>query len=171
MRWRPADLADLSSPNGPRNGAEAGALLDCGGDGGDQWTGRGLFEYLKRGARSTDYRTAVDSVACLSRGAVALREANEYLARDRDTVDLLVSFVSSPLLRGRALRAFSAQLLCSVARTAVGLANLRAAAAAADWTPDADDGGGGGGSDVAARYMEKLTRALRPPASDGRAAV
>lgn len=169
---RPTEgLADPSSPGGPRDGAQAGALLHRVGS--EPWTGRGLFECLKRGARSSDYRTAVDSVACLSRGAAVLREANEHLARDRDTVDLLVSFASSPGLRGRALRAFSAQLLCAMARTTAGLANVRAAAAAADWTPDGNDDGGGGApfGTAAARYLTKLARALRPPASDGRGPV
>lgn len=86
-------------------------------------TGRGLLDYLKKVAKSSDYRTALDSVACMSRAAT-VREANEYLARDRDTVELLVSFASSSSLRGRALRVFSAQLLCTMAGTTSGLAHI-----------------------------------------------
>lgn len=113
--------------------AATGALVDRG----DPTAGRGLLGFLKQGTRSSDYQTALDSVVCMARAA-AVREAGVYLARDCDIIDLLLSYVTSPGLRGRALRVFSAQLLFTLASTSVGLVNLRASVAAAadtvnDW--------------------------------------
>lgn len=87
--------------------------------------GRALIDRLIRDVRSPDYRTALDAVTGLAR-AVVVPEVNGYVARDRDTVDLLTSFVLSPVLRKRALRPLSVRLLCSLANTAAGLGNLRA---------------------------------------------
>jgi len=92
--------------------------------------GRVLIDHLTRGVRSPDYRTAVDAATWLARAA-AVPEVRAYLARDRGTVDLLVSFAVSPELRARALRALSVRLLCSLVGAPDGLDNVRAAAAAA----------------------------------------
>lgn len=136
--------------NGRGRSAVTDALVHSGG----LQRGRGLLDYLKRGAHSPDYRTALDSVVCMSRAAT-VREANEYLARDRGTVAMLVSFASSPELRGRALRAFSAQLLCMMAGTSAGLKHLRAAMATTEncadlwgWTENDDP--------ATRRYLDRL---------------
>lgn len=113
---------------GLQRSAATSALMD----GGEPTTaaGRTLIDRLKRGARSPNYRTALDSVVCLCRVA-AVREAGAYLARDRETLALLASFVTSPQLRGRALRAFSAQLLHTLAgSTGHGFDHVNAALAA-----------------------------------------
>lgn len=105
------DFGRLFGGTAPQRSAATSAFMD-GGE--PTAAGRTLLDHLKRGARSPNYRTALDSVVCMCRVAV-VREANAYIARDRQTVALLVSFVCSPQLRGRALRAFSAQLLHSLA--------------------------------------------------------
>lgn len=147
-----ANSADEGPSRGPRADVAANAalrLVVCGLQ--PVAAGRGLLDYLKRIARSPDYRTALDSVVCMSRAATA-REANEYLARDRDTVDLLMSFASSTSLRGRALRVFSVQLLCTMAGTTSGLAHIYRAIMDGDvserWYEDDDP--------AAERYLRKF---------------
>lgn len=150
--------ADFSTffAGGVKRSAVTDALVHSGGL---KW-GRGLLDYLKRGARSPDYRTALNSVVCMSRAAT-VREANEYLARDSDTVAVLVSFASSPELRGRALRAFSAQLLCTMAGTCTGLKHLRAVTA----TTCTDLLGQSANDDDPAtqRYLGRLADIVTPP--------